>query len=68
MDIVSLAVHSRDRYIFQRYIFQNKSSIIGRDVNGMYAVTCGCHSSNRNRNVSITVTSRYNFQRHIWQN
>ena len=31
------------RYIFQRYIFQKKSNIIGHDVNGMYAVTCGYH-------------------------
>ena len=53
------------RYDFQRYIFQNKTNIIGHGVNGMYAVTCGYQFSPGYRNVSITVTCRYDFQGHI---
>ena len=54
------------RYDFQRYIFQNKITIIGLDVNEMYAVTYGYQFSPGYRNVSIAATCRYDFQGHIW--
>ena len=49
-------------------IFPNKTNIIGLDVNGMYAVTCGYQFSPGYRNVRIAVTCRYDFQGHICQN
>ena len=58
---------SRDtsRYNLHRYIFQNKKSIIGHYVNGMYAVICGYQFSPGYRNVSIGVTSHCIFQCYI---
>ena len=46
----------------------HKANIIGLDVNGMYAVTCGYQFSPGYRNVSIAVACRYDFQGHICQN
>ena len=37
-------------------------------MNGMYVVTLGFQIAPGNRIVSIRVTSRYNFQCHIWKN
>ena len=65
LEIVTLAVQTSPRYDFQRYIVPNKTNIIGLDVNGMYAVTCGYQISPGYRNVSIAVTCRYDFQGHI---
>ena len=53
------------RYDFQRYIFPNKTNIIGHGVNGMFEGACGYQFSPGYRNVSITVTCRYDFQGHI---